>query len=69
MQYHSNQILLYILMDSPVLFFLQVGKADGVIHAARDELAGVVHRHFAHLVAVALPREVVVFPGFRIPVM
>lgn len=39
----------------PVLLLVDAGVAQRVIHAACDQLVGVVSHHLAHLVAVTLP--------------
>ena len=53
----------------PVFIGLGVGEAHGVVHAAANQLAGLVHHHLVHLVGVALPLKTVILSSFRIPIM
>jgi hypothetical protein len=53
----------------PVFLGLGVGEAHGVVHAAANQLAGLVHHHLVHLVGVTLPLKAVILSSFRIPIM
>lgn len=53
----------------PVFFRTEVGEAQRIVHAARDQLTTIIDRHLAHLVCMALPCEAVIVPGSCIPKM
>lgn len=64
-----NRASVHTHTHTPVLFPFDVGVAQCIVHAARQQLIVFVSHHVADLVCVALPREAVVLPSFCIPVM
>lgn len=53
----------------PVFLLPEVGEAQRIVHAARDQLTAIVDRHLGHLVCMALAFEAVIVPTFCVPIM
>lgn len=58
-----------ITQHTPVLLFGHVNVANRVVHAAGNELIGIVHGHLGYGVGVPFTQKVIILPGFCIPVM